>query len=167
MTRHVTGNFPRRRVCAARRWKSRETIVVHDVRKDVRYLPTFGTTLSEIVVPILSKTERVVGVIAAESEKLKAFSSEDRGSARARGDVDGARFQMNPATGDGSRRDFSMAERGDLLPRRIGQILISRRRQGLNCGIGTTKAARIFPIRRMQLRRWKSRASMTKGSIAR
>ena len=58
--------------------EARETIVVSDVRKDVRYLPTFGTTLSEIVVPIISRSERVVGVIAAESEKLKAFSTEDR-----------------------------------------------------------------------------------------
>ena len=58
--------------------ESRETIVVGDVRKDVRYLPTFGSTLSEIVVPIISKSERVVGVIAVESEKLKAFSKEDR-----------------------------------------------------------------------------------------
>ena len=58
--------------------ESLETVVVHDVRKDVRYLPTFGTTLSEIVVPIISKTERPVGVIAAESEKLKAFTKEDR-----------------------------------------------------------------------------------------
>lgn len=57
--------------------EARATVVVHDVRKDARYLPTFGTTLSEIVVPILSKSERVVGVIAAESEKLKAFNHED------------------------------------------------------------------------------------------
>jgi len=58
--------------------ESRETVVVNDVRKDVRYLPTFHSTLSEIVVPVISKSERVVGVITAESEKLKAFSSEDR-----------------------------------------------------------------------------------------
>ena len=58
--------------------ESRETIVVNDVRKDVRYLPTFHSTLSEIVVPIISKSDRVVGVITAESEKLKAFSKEDR-----------------------------------------------------------------------------------------
>ncbi len=58
--------------------EARETIVVSDVRKDVRYLTTFGTTLSEIVVTIISRSERVVGVIAAESEKLKAFSTEDR-----------------------------------------------------------------------------------------
>jgi len=58
--------------------ESGETVVVHDVRKDVRYLPTFHTTLSEIVVPILSRSDRVVGVITAESEKLKAFSKDDR-----------------------------------------------------------------------------------------
>ncbi|MEO5720938.1 MAG: GAF domain-containing protein [Chthoniobacterales bacterium] len=58
--------------------ESRETVMVEDVRKDVRYLPTFGTTLSEIVVPIFSKTDRVVGVIAAESKKVKAFTKDDR-----------------------------------------------------------------------------------------
>jgi L-methionine (R)-S-oxide reductase len=58
--------------------EARETIVVGDVRKDVRYLPTFNTTLSEIVVPVISPSERVVGVIAAESEKLNGFGNEDR-----------------------------------------------------------------------------------------
>lgn len=58
--------------------ESRETIVVNDVRKDARYLPTFHSTLSEIVVPIIGKSDRVVGVISAESEKVKAFSNEDR-----------------------------------------------------------------------------------------
>lgn len=58
--------------------ESRETVIVGDVRKDVRYLPTFGTTLSEIVVPVISPTDRVVGVIAVESEKLRAFSTDDR-----------------------------------------------------------------------------------------
>ena len=58
--------------------ESRETVVVNDVRKDVRYLPTFHSTLSEIVVPVISQSDRVVGVITAESEKLKAFSKEDQ-----------------------------------------------------------------------------------------
>ncbi|MEP6937365.1 MAG: GAF domain-containing protein [Chthoniobacterales bacterium] len=58
--------------------EARETIVVDDVRKDARYLPTFGTTLSEIVVPVVSRSEKVVGVIAVESQKLKAFSEDDR-----------------------------------------------------------------------------------------
>lgn len=58
--------------------ESRQTIVVDDVSKDVRYLPTFHTTRSEIVVPIISQSDRVVGVIAVESEKLNAFTKEDR-----------------------------------------------------------------------------------------
>lgn len=58
--------------------ESRATIVVDDVRKDVRYLPTFNSTLSEIVVPIISQSDKVVGVITAESDKVKAFSKEDR-----------------------------------------------------------------------------------------
>ena len=51
---------------------------MNDVHKDPRYLPTFHSTKSEIVVPIISKSDRVVGVITAESEKLKAFTKEDR-----------------------------------------------------------------------------------------
>jgi len=58
--------------------ESRETIVVHDVRKDVRYLPSFHETISEIVVPVMSQSEKVVGVIVADSEKPKAFSKDDR-----------------------------------------------------------------------------------------
>ena len=58
--------------------ESRETICVDDVRKDVRYLPTFNSTLSEIVVPVVSQSDKVVGVITAESDKLKAFTKEDR-----------------------------------------------------------------------------------------
>lgn len=58
--------------------EARETIVVDDVRKDSRYLPTFNSTLSEMVVPIVSTSERVVGVLTAESEKLNAFGEEDR-----------------------------------------------------------------------------------------
>lgn len=58
--------------------ESRETLVVNDVQKDVRYLPTFNSTRSEIVVPIVSRSDRVVGVITAESDKLNAFSAEDQ-----------------------------------------------------------------------------------------
>lgn len=58
--------------------EAEETIVVHDVRKDVRYLPAFHTTLSEIVVPVISRSGRVAGVIAADSAKPRAFAKEDR-----------------------------------------------------------------------------------------
>ena len=39
--------------------EGRETIVVADVHKDPRYLPTFGTTQSEILVPIVNDNSAV------------------------------------------------------------------------------------------------------------
>ena len=58
---------------------SHETLVVGDVQKDPRYLPTFWSTRSEIVVPIISETtRRVTGIIDAESDKLDAFTDDDR-----------------------------------------------------------------------------------------
>lgn len=59
--------------------ESHKTLIVGDVKKDPRYLPTFWTTRSEIVVPIISETtKRVIGIIDVESEKLNAFSEDDR-----------------------------------------------------------------------------------------
>lgn len=59
--------------------EARETLIVGDVRKDARWLPAFWTTQSEIVVPIMSeKNGRVLGVIDGESDKLDAFSDDDR-----------------------------------------------------------------------------------------
>jgi L-methionine (R)-S-oxide reductase len=53
--------------------------VVGDVSKDPRYLTAFGSTRSEIIVPIVDRAGRkVVGLIDAESEKVDAFSEEDR-----------------------------------------------------------------------------------------
>jgi L-methionine (R)-S-oxide reductase len=58
---------------------SGETVVVGDVSKDPRYLTAFGTTRSEIIVPIVDRSGRkVVGTIDVESEKVDAFSEEDR-----------------------------------------------------------------------------------------
>jgi L-methionine (R)-S-oxide reductase len=64
-------------LCGAAR-ESRDTIIVGDVHKDPRYLPTFGSTQSEIVVPIIDEHNHVVGILDVESEKLKAFEEEDR-----------------------------------------------------------------------------------------
>ncbi|HEY3664114.1 MAG TPA: GAF domain-containing protein [Chthoniobacterales bacterium] len=59
--------------------ETKETLIVGDVREDPRWLPAFWTTLSEIVVPIMSEAnDKVVGIIDAESDKLKAFSEDDR-----------------------------------------------------------------------------------------
>src|SRR6476620_7329232 len=59
--------------------ETRATLIVGDVRKDARWLPAFFTTKSEIVVPITSESNgRVLGMIDVESEKLNAFTEDDR-----------------------------------------------------------------------------------------
>ncbi|MEO8044598.1 MAG: GAF domain-containing protein [Spartobacteria bacterium] len=59
--------------------ETQQTLIVGDVREDARWLPAFWTTLSEIVVPIMSETNgKVMGIIDAESDKLNAFSDDDR-----------------------------------------------------------------------------------------
>lgn len=55
----------------------RKTINVGDVRADPRYLTAFGTTRSEIIVPVFSwSDESVVGTLDVESDKQNAFSSD-------------------------------------------------------------------------------------------
>jgi L-methionine (R)-S-oxide reductase len=54
-------------------------VIVGDVRSDPRYLTAFGSTLSEIIIPVLDpRDERVVGTIDVESERANAFSDADR-----------------------------------------------------------------------------------------
>jgi L-methionine (R)-S-oxide reductase len=63
-------------VCGAAA-RSGKTEIVGDVRRDPRYLSCFVSTRSEIVVPILHET-RVVGEIDIDSDRLDAFSLEDK-----------------------------------------------------------------------------------------
>jgi putative methionine-R-sulfoxide reductase with GAF domain len=50
------------------------------VRTDPRYLTAFGSTLSEIIIPVRDgKTGAVVGTIDVESEQANAFSLEEQG----------------------------------------------------------------------------------------
>jgi L-methionine (R)-S-oxide reductase len=58
--------------------ESGKAIIVGDVRKDVRYLPTFHTTRSEIIVPMTNEHHRILGMLDAESDKVNAFGEEDR-----------------------------------------------------------------------------------------
>ena len=55
-----------------------KAIVVGDVQKDKRYLPTFHTTRSEIIVPMRNEHRHVVGMLDAESDKVNAFGDEDK-----------------------------------------------------------------------------------------
>jgi len=59
--------------------ESKKTVIVGDVRNDPRYLTAFGSTLSEIIVPVLHPDGgRVVGTVDVESERVNAFTSRDR-----------------------------------------------------------------------------------------
>jgi L-methionine (R)-S-oxide reductase len=59
--------------------REKKAVVVGDVRSDPRYLTAFGSTLSEIIIPVLDqKKGAVIGTIDAESEQANAFSAEDQ-----------------------------------------------------------------------------------------
>jgi len=59
--------------------REKKAIVVGDVRNDPRYLTAFGSTLSEIIVPVLAPGEqRVIGTVDVESERANAFSARDQ-----------------------------------------------------------------------------------------
>jgi len=59
--------------------RERKTIVVNDVSLDDRYLTAFGSTRSEIIIPVIEPTDgRVVGTIDVESEQVNAFSADDQ-----------------------------------------------------------------------------------------
>lgn len=59
--------------------RERRTVVVGDVGCDPRYLTAFGSTLSEIIIPVIDETSgAVVGTIDVESERKNAFSAEDQ-----------------------------------------------------------------------------------------
>lgn len=70
--------FPTTQGLASTALESKKSVMVADVHKDARYLPTFGSTQSEIVVPVMTESEKVVGLIDVESEKLNAFTEVDR-----------------------------------------------------------------------------------------
>src|SRR2546430_8634991 len=58
--------------------ESKQSVMVADVHQDPRYLPTFGSTKSEIVVPVVTESGKPLGLIDVESEKLNAFTENDR-----------------------------------------------------------------------------------------
>jgi GAF domain-containing protein len=70
--------FPVTQGLAGAAVEAKQAIMVADVHKDPRYLPTFGSTQSEIVVPVITEAGKVIGLIDVESEKLDAFTENDR-----------------------------------------------------------------------------------------
>jgi L-methionine (R)-S-oxide reductase len=58
---------------------SGEAVVINNVAEDPRYLTAFGSTRSEMVVPVIHPaTREVVGTIDVESERVNAFTDDDR-----------------------------------------------------------------------------------------
>jgi L-methionine (R)-S-oxide reductase len=69
--------FPITKGLTASPISSRKTVNVGDVDADPRYLTAFGTTKSEIIVPVLDRDgEKVLGTIDVESEVPSAFSED-------------------------------------------------------------------------------------------
>jgi putative methionine-R-sulfoxide reductase with GAF domain len=59
--------------------REKATVLVGDVQSDPRYLTVFGSTLSEIIVPIVHpQSGKVIGTIDVESERANAFSPSDQ-----------------------------------------------------------------------------------------
>jgi GAF domain-containing protein len=52
-------------------------IIVGDVSKDIRHLPAFHTTRSEIIVPMRNDHRHILGMLDADSDRLNAFGDED------------------------------------------------------------------------------------------
>jgi GAF domain-containing protein len=69
--------FPKGRGLCGAAAASGQTVLVGDVTKDPRYLTTFGSTRSEVIVPIKLATGEVVGLIDVESERVDAFTPRD------------------------------------------------------------------------------------------
>ena len=70
--------FPITQGLAGAAIESKKSIMVADVHNDPRYLPTFWSTQSEIVVPVITEAKKVVGLVDVESDKLNAFTKADR-----------------------------------------------------------------------------------------
>jgi putative methionine-R-sulfoxide reductase with GAF domain len=59
--------------------RQKSPVLANDVTVDARYLTAFGSTRSEIIVPVLNKnTKAVVGTIDVESEQTNGFTAEDQ-----------------------------------------------------------------------------------------
>jgi L-methionine (R)-S-oxide reductase len=70
--------FPRNQGLNGAAVASRRPIVVQDVSKDARYLPTLGDTRGEFIMPVIGTNGSIVGTIDVESAVVDAFSAQDQ-----------------------------------------------------------------------------------------
>jgi putative methionine-R-sulfoxide reductase with GAF domain len=58
---------------------SGEAVIVQDVTRDSRYLPTLGSTRAEMIMPVRGEPGgAVLGTIDVESDRVNPFSERDR-----------------------------------------------------------------------------------------
>lgn len=71
--------FPVRQGLCGAAVASRSAVVVGDVSTDARYLTTFGSTRSEMIVPVMGPAGTgVIGLVDIESDHPHAFTDDDR-----------------------------------------------------------------------------------------
>jgi L-methionine (R)-S-oxide reductase len=69
--------FPRTKGLCGSAVASNAIVNVGNVQEDPRWLTTFGSTRSEIIVPVLEDGAKTIGLIDVESDVLNAFSKDD------------------------------------------------------------------------------------------
>jgi GAF domain-containing protein len=69
--------FPASRGLCGAAVATKAIVNVGDVRNDPRWLETFGSTRSEIIIPVFARNGGVVGLIDVESEELNGFAEAD------------------------------------------------------------------------------------------
>jgi putative methionine-R-sulfoxide reductase with GAF domain len=75
----VHPEFPASKGLTGAAIQQKKAVIVGDVRTDPRYLTSFGSTLSEIIVPVLAPGgDRVIGTVDVESDRANAFSERDQ-----------------------------------------------------------------------------------------
>jgi L-methionine (R)-S-oxide reductase len=68
--------------------RDKSPVIVGDVRNDPRYLTAFGSTLSEIIIPVLDPSSgKVIGTVDVESEQAYAFTPQDAATLKALADA--------------------------------------------------------------------------------
>lgn len=70
--------FPRSQGLNGAAVASQRPVVVQDISKDGRYLPTLGDTRGELIMPVSGSMGTIVGTIDVESAGANAFSDADR-----------------------------------------------------------------------------------------
>jgi len=69
--------FPRTEGLSGEAVRTGAVVVANDIRHDSRYLTTFGTTQSEVIIPVCNSRSQVVGTVDVESDRLNAFEEQD------------------------------------------------------------------------------------------